>query len=330
MTLHRRTRAIAVATICLLLAGLAGCNKKKATAADEPAAKGETTDVTSDRSLQVMNYYVEFFNQVIDEAPAPLRNYFDEAGDDGLTVEDMTKWGNVICAGAGWMKLRREAAAENLAQAKKASTGEFAPLPPLADAMLASGVALVDKRDEACKYIKSGDFKADQGARAKALHGEILAARTAWHTAVDGLGAELDRIEDAQSLAEIGKHQPGTYGFLFRTATFRANELLRMARRDVTKVEGTIAPLELAITEAQALEKAKGAGVHESYAGYMKQVERLAKALPALKKSLAGAKTPAAKEKVIAEKFGDLVSIYNTMISLHNILVAAEGRGDLG
>jgi hypothetical protein len=330
MTLHRAPRTTTVATLCLLLlAGAAGCNKKKA-ADDEPAAKGETTDVTSDRSLQVMNYYVEFFNQVIADAPDPLDNYFEHAGEAGLTVDEMTKWGNVICAGAGWMKMSRERAAENLEKAKKASTGEFAPLPPLADKMLASGIALVDKRDEVCKYVKGGEFKTDQGARAKTLHTEVLAARDAWNQSVDGLGAELDRIEDAQSMAEINKQKPGTYGYFFRMTTFRANEMLRVARRDATKVEAALAPLKQVIGEAQAFEKSKGAEVNQTFAGYMKQVERLAKVIPALEKSLGAAKTTAKKEEAIGAKFEDLISIYNTMISLHNTLVAAEGRGDLG
>ncbi len=307
----------------------AGCKKKVFEKKDEPAAAGDTKDVTSDRSLQVMNYYVDFFNEVLADAPSPLENYFEYAGEAGLSTENMTKWGNVICAGAGWMKIARDGAKEKLETAKRASSGEFAKMPALADAMFAAGVALGDQREAVCKYVKGGEFKSDGGARAKELHQAVVAAHAAWNQAVGALGAELDRVQDAQSLAELKQHGQDTYGYWFRFMTIQANEFLRVARREPARLDASFAALKDAIAGARAFAAAKGGGVNQSFAGYMKQVDRLADATTRLEKSVRGAKTPAAAAKAVDKQFEDLISVYNTMISLHNTLIAAEGRGDL-
>jgi hypothetical protein len=313
----------------VLLFTAASCKKKVFKKDDEPAAAGDTKDVTSDRSLQVMNYYVDFFNEVLAAAPSPLENYFERAGDNGLSVEDMSKWGNVICAGAGWMKISRDGAKEKLDTARRASSGEFASMPALGDAMFNAGVALGDQREAVCTYVKGGQFKSDNGARAKELHQAVMAANEAWNKAVGALGAELDRVQDAQSLAELKQHPNDTYGYWFRFMTIEANEFLRIARRDPAKLDVSFAALKDATSGAKAFAAAKGAGVHESFAGYMKQVDRLAVAVGKLEKGFAGAKTPAARSQLVEKQFEDLISTYNTMISLHNVLIAAEGRGDL-
>jgi hypothetical protein len=313
----------------VLMVTAVGCKKKVFKKDDEPAAAGDTKDVTSDRSMQVMNYYVDFFNEVLAEAPAPLENYFEYAGDDGLSVDNMTKWGNVICAGAGWMKIARDGAKEKLETAKRASSGEFAKMPALGDAMFAAGVALGDQRDAMCKYVKGGEFKSDSGAKAKELHKAVVAAHETWNQAVGALGAELDRVQDAQSLAELKQHEKDTYGYWYRFMTIQANEFLRVARRDPAKLDASFGPLKEAIAGAKAFETGKGAAVNESFAGYMKQVDRLKDAVAKLEKGFGAAKTPAAKSQLVEKQFEDLISIYNTMISLHNTLIAAEGRGDL-
>jgi len=305
-----------------------GC-KKKFAKEDEPAAAGDTKDVTSDRSMQVMNYYVDFFNEVLADAPAPLENYFEYAGEDGLSTDNMSKWGNVICAGAGWMKIARDGAKEKLETAKRASSGEFAKMPALGDAMFAAGVALGDQRETLCKYVKGGEFKSDSGAKAKELHKSIVAAHESWNQAVGALGGELDRVQDAQSLAELKQHEKDTYGYWFRFMTIPANEFLRVARRDPAKLDASFAAVKDAITGAKAFATSKGAAVNESFAGYMKQVDRLSAATAKLEKAFASAKTPAAKSQAVEKQFEDLISIYNTMISLHNTLIGAEGRGDL-
>ena len=313
----------------VLLFTAAACKKKVFKKDDEPAAAGDTKDVTSDRSLQVMNYYVDFFNEVLADAPSPLENYFEHAGVDGLSMEDMSKWGNVICAGAGWMKISRDGAKEKLETAKRSSSGEFAKMPALGDAMFAAGVALGDQRESVCKYVKGGEFKGDNGARAKELHELVVAAHETWNQAVGALGAELDRVQDAQSLAELKQHPNDTYGYWFRFMTIQANEFLRVARRDPAKLDASFAVLKEAITGAKAFATAKGAGVNETFAGYMKQVDRLADATAKLEKAFRAAKTPAARTQLVEKQFEDLISIYNTMISLHNTLIGAEGRGDL-
>jgi hypothetical protein len=313
----------------VVLVTASACKKKVFKKEDEPAAAGDTKDVNSDRSMQVMNYYVDFFNEVLADAPAPLENYFEYATDDGLSVENMTKWGNVICAGAGWMKISRDGAKEKLETAKRASSGEFAKMPALGDAMFAAGVALGDQRDTMCKYVKGGEFKSDNGAKAKALHTSVTGAWETWNQAVGALGAELDRVQDAQSLAELKQHAPDTYGYWFRFMTIQANEFIRVARRDPAKLDASFAALAEAIKGAKAFEASKGAGVNESFAGYMKQVDRLSAATAKLEKAYKSAKTPAAKNQAVEKQFEDLISIYNTMVSLHNTLIGAEGRGDL-
>jgi len=280
--------------------------------------------------MQVMNLYVELFNELIRDVPSPLTNYYDHATETGLTLDDMTKWGNVICAGPGWMKMSRDGAKKQVEKATRASSGEFAKMPPLAEAMLTTGVAYAAVRDEVCAYVKSGEFKRDRGAQAKVRHTKVLAARDAWNAAVGALGGELDRVEDAQSLAELKKHEADkSYGYWFRFTTIRANEFLRVVRRDATKVEASVAPLAEAIAGARAFAATKGDKVHESFAGYMKQVDRLEQALTKLTKALKSAKTPAAKQAAVEQAFDGLIDIYNTMISLHNVLIGVEGRGDL-
>jgi hypothetical protein len=313
----------------VLVVAAAGCKKKVFKKDDEPAAAGDTRDVTSDRSLQVMNYYVDFFNEVLADAPSPLANYMERAGEHGLSVDDMSKWGNVICAGAGWMKIARDRAKEKLETAKRSSSGEFAKMPALGDAMFAAGVALGDQREVVCKYVKGGEFKSDGGAKAKELHQAVVAAHATWNQAVGALGAELDRVQDAQSVAELQEHAKDTYGYWFRFMTIQANEFLRVARREPAKLDASFAALKDAITAAKAFAASRGPGVNETFAGYMKQVDRLAGATTRLEKSVRAAKTPAAKAQAVEKQFEDLISIYNTMISLHNTLIAAEGRGGL-
>ncbi|HUQ06312.1 MAG TPA: DUF3829 domain-containing protein [Kofleriaceae bacterium] len=327
--MNRSLGRTGIALSLVVIFTAAGCKKKVFKKDDEPAAAGDTKDVTSDRSLQVMNYYVDFFNEVLADAPSPLESYFEYAKDDGLSVADMTKWGNVICAGAGWMPIARDRAKEKLETAKRSSSGEFAKMPALGDAMFAAGVALGDQREVVCKYVKGGEFKSDGGARAKELHKTVVAAHETWNQAVGALGTELDRVQDAQSVAELKQHGQDTYGYWFRFMTIQANELLRVARRDPTKLDASFAALKDAITAAKTFAAAKGTGINETFAGYMKQVDRLSDATTKLEKNVRAAKTPTAKAQAVEKQFEDLISIYNTMISLHNTLIAAEGRGDL-
>ncbi len=317
--------------LLLILTTIACKPKKKDPAADDPpAAEGSTDDLTSDRSMQVMNEYVALFNGVLADVPTTLDNYWDQAGDKPLTVDAMTKWGNVICAGAGWMKMNRDQTKEQVDKVKRMSSGEFAKMPALAEAMFTASVALVDQRDAMCTYVKGGEFKADKGAKAEAIHGDIIKARDAWNASVDALAAELDRVQDAQATAELKAHEADKgYGYWFRFLTIRANELIRVARRDSAKAEAAIPPLEEAIAGFDAFAKSKGAGLHETFAGYGKQVERLAGVIAKLKPALAKAKTPADKDAAFGEAFEGLVDAYNTMISLHNVLIEAEGRGEL-
>jgi hypothetical protein len=202
-------------------------------------------------------------------------------------------------------------------------------MPALGDAMYAAGVALGDQREAVCKYVKGGEFKSDGGAKAKELHQAVLAALEGWKQAVGALGTELDRVQDAQSLAELAQHGKDTYGYWYRFMTIQANQFLRVARRDPDKLDASFTALEDAIAGARAFAAGKGAGVNETFAGYMKQVDRLADATTKLEKNVRAAKTPAAKGQAVDKQFEDLISIYNTMISLHNTLVGAEGRGDL-
>lgn len=313
--MHMLTRGLIVGVV---LVTLLGCKKKDKAADDEPAAEGSTSDLTSDRSMQVMNAYVDFFNEVLDSAPDTLDNYWKRAGDKPLTVDTMTKWGNVICAGAGWMKMQREQSKDQVDKVKRLSSGEFEKMPPLAEAMYTSAVAYVDQRDAMCAYVKGGKFKDDQGAGAAAIHDGIVKARDAWNTSVDALAAELDRVQDAQAAAELAKFEGDKgYGYWFRFVTIRANEYLRLARRDPAAADANLPALQEAVTGFHAFLEGKGATVNETFAGYGKQVDRFAAAAEKL------------KGKPSDDGFDALVDAYNTMISLHNTLIAAEGRGDL-
>jgi hypothetical protein len=325
-----RLRTVWIPLLLAVALAAPGCKKKDMPTRDEPAAEGETTDVTSDRSMQVMNFYVDFFNELLRDVPSGLRNYWSRTKDDGLDVDTMTKWGNVVCAGTGWMKMKREGAKKQLDKATKSSSGEFANMPPLAQAMYAAGVAYADQRDAVCGYVKGGEFKNDKGAKAKTLHTAVVAAREEWNKAVGALAAELDRIQDAQALAELAKYEADkSYGYWFRITTMRANEWLRIVRRDASKIEANTAALEETIAGVQEFNKAKGDAAHKSFQSYVKQVDRLAKDVAKLKKALASAKKPADKELVVDKQFDSLVSIYNTMISLHNTMIGVEGRGEL-
>ncbi|MBK9035843.1 MAG: DUF3829 domain-containing protein [Myxococcales bacterium] len=323
-----RHRIITAVIVAAALAG--GCKKPNPAAKDQPEAEGSTKDLASDRSMQVMNYYVEYFNDMIGELPSLTRNYWDRAGDAGLDVETMTKWGNVICAGTGWMKMKRDKAKERVAQVERQSSGEFAKMPPLAKAMFETAVAYADQRDAMCAYVKGGGFKADSGAKAKAIHDDLGKARDTFDASVEALATELERIEDAQSNAELAKHEAAkSYGYWFRFATIRANEFLRLARRDAVKGEAVLPQLEEAMTGFAAFTTAQGAKAHASFVGFGKQVERMQKAIAKLKPALAKAKTPAAKDAAIAAAMDDLLSIYNTMVSLHNTLIGLESTGQL-
>lgn len=323
-------QTIATTCISLILGAALAAGCKKPEPKEDPAAEGSTDDVNSDRSKQVMNYYVDFFNTVIRDAPAPLKSYWRRADKEkGLSVEDMTKWANVVC-GPPWMKMKQDQAKKKLEQARKASSGEFATLPPKGEAMLAAGVALNEKRDAMCEYVKGGGFKKDSGAGAAEHHKEIIAAQKSWHEAVGALAGELDRIEDAQVLAEIKKHEAAKgQSYWYRHASFESNQLLRVARRDPARLGEAIGAAKQAIADTQAYAKANAGKLHKSFEGYMKQVDRMAAALDKLEKGLAKAKTDADKVEVVDKQFKDLVGIYNTMVSLYNTLIQAESRGEL-
>jgi hypothetical protein len=326
---HRRSRLLVVVLAVAVAVVATGCKGMKPKPKEDPKAEGSTTDMTSGRSMQVMNYYVDFFNELIDEIPDLTRGYWERAGDAGLDVDTMTKWGNVVCAGAGWMKMKREEAKQQVGQLEKQSSGEFAKMPPLAKAMYDAAIVYAEKRDAMCAYVKGGEFKADAGAKAKTLHADLVTASAAWGTAVDGLAAELERVEDAQSNAELAKHEATkSYGYWFRLATIRCNEFLRVARRDAAKAEAGLPRLEEALAGFVGFAKDK-ANAHGSFVGFGKQVDRMQQAIAKLKPALAKASTPAAKGAAIEAAMENLLSIYNTMVSLHNTLVGAEGNGQL-
>ncbi len=319
------------ASLLAAAAGAAACKKPTAKAKnDPPAAAGSTTDLGSDRSMQVMNAYVEYFNDVIDVVPRMSRGYWDKAGEAGLTVDVMTRSGNLVCAGAGWMKLQRDKAGDRVAALERQSSGEFARMPALARAMLDASLAYATVRDAMCGYVKGGGYKADAGARAKELHAEMTKAAASWDGAVDALASELERIEDTQSQAELARHEADKgYGYWFRLATIRSNEALRLLRRDAVRGEAGLAALTEALAGFTSFVGSKGDKLPGSFAGFATQVERLQKALGKLGPALAAARTPVAKRGVVEDASKDLMSIYNTMVGLHNTLVSQEGNGQL-
>ena len=307
--------------LALTVAASAGCKKPK-TVKDEPTAAGSTTDLSSDRSMQVMNYYVEFFNDMIDDVPDLTSNYWDRAGEAGLDAETMGKWGNVICAGAGWMKMKRDEAKERVAQVERQSSGEFAKMPPMAKAVYDTAIAHAEKRDAMCAYVKGGGWKTDSAAAAKTHHAELVKTKEAFNAAIDTLGNELERVEDAQSNAELKKHEAKqSYGYWYRFATIRTNQWLRTARRDGAKAEAALPALKEALAAFTGF-ASKATGAHASFTSFAKQVDRMTAAVAKLEPALAKAKTPAEKSKVVDAAMEDLISIYNTMVSLHNTLTS--------
>ncbi len=307
---HRTSHDLTLALLCV--AGVVSC-------------KGSTSDVKSEKSMEVMGTWATFFNETIGGVPDLLDSHFKKMPHgEALTVEFLTKNANFACMGMGWMDMDKNSAKKALDGAKKASTGKFADLPALGDAMWAAATKVDTTRSEFCNNIKAEDFKDDAAAKANELHKQLAAAGEEWRVSSAAMADALDKFENEQVLAQIEKHAKSKdYSYWFRYFNYKAKQALTRIQREPLTASAVVTALEVdhkALTEfANGKDKLNGA--FESYVDvtntYMQNAKKIRRAADE-------AKDDAAKTKIVEKMSDSLVSPYNSLVSMHNSLSQME------
>ncbi len=294
------------------------------------ACKGDTNDVKSEASMQVMSLYAQFYNETIDDVPDLIEDHFENLPSNGepITVAMLSKMNKVmsICSGRGWFEMDRKEAEEALQAAKEASSGKFKDLPPLADAMWEAANKINSTRKEMCIYLKAEDFKDDDAAKANTFNKQMIAAAEDWQTSSAALADALGAFEDEQTLAQIKKYEKDkSYSYWFRHINYMAKQVIRGGEKGPDALIKAITEIESEHATFKTFVAAQ-AKLPPAFDGYVSSTERFMAEAKKTRRDLAEAKDDEKKAKIINNKMDSIIGAYNGLVSMHNSLSQLEAN----
>ncbi len=291
--------------------------------------KGNTNDVKSEASMQVMSLYAEFYNETIDDICDLIEDHFKNlpSNDEPITVAMLGAPGVwTVCSGVGWRDMDRNEANEALQAAKEGSSGKFKDLPPLADAMWEAANKINSTRKEFCVYFKAEDYKDDDAAKANAFNKQMIAAAGDWQTSSAALSDALGAFEDEQTLAQIKKYEKDkSYSYWFRHFNYMAKQVIRGGEQGPDALVKAITEIEAEHATFKTFVAAQ-AKLAPAFDAYVDSTERFMAEAKKARRDLGEAKDDEKKAKIINNKMDSIIGAYNSLVGMHNTLSELEAN----
>jgi len=313
----------------LLVGSLAGCEKlKELKESAEKAVEQVTNQVKqeTDPVQQMLSAYAKGYNEVLNSFQDIVDNYSRAIP---LDKEPSAELGRINFFGSGNYDMALKTIKEAFDAAADAGPEKYKHLHPLANELYGSCQELARIYGDARAYYDAEDFKDDDFARGKEIHGKMRLAQERFDKALRQMEAALSVEEDKQMEAELADFDDKTtYGYQFRQAHFKAKQTLRIIdsyESDIDAIEKAIDDFVAAYEELKAFADGK-ADLHVTFKAYVDQVEGFVGAIKRFRRELKAEERDPDK---LRQEHDAIVSAYNTIISLRNALAELEGYGQL-
>lgn len=296
------------------LAVLSGCKKDNST--------------TGEPAQQSMGLYAKGFNTLIKDPKEMIKEYFGAIPQDGPDPKSKPRLFPRQNFAARGIKEAREA----FDQAKAAAPPSMAKLGTAADAAIKAIGDVEQIFTEAQKYYEAENYKDDQFAKGKDLHGKMVAAAKAFNTAVGELESGLSAIEDEQARTELAKYEGAKdYSYWFRFYNIEAKKFLSAVEaaespEQLAKLDAAFQPLSAASDGLGKFVTGKADKLNASFRAYNSQATSFHNSATKLMRL---AKDPNRDDKALGREMDMLVSSYNNLISTGNSLYDLEAANAL-
>jgi len=273
--------------------------------------------VTGSDAKTAMGLYAKGFNALLADPKRMLSSYFSSVPPDGAPDP---KGQPPHFMGGGFVDNKIKEAREAFAAAKEARPESLAQL----DAPAQAAIAAIDKAAAAFaqveKYYQAETFKDDKGAKAKELHGQLVAADKAFGEAMRQLGDGLSKIEDEQAADELAKYADDKdYSYYFRWYTQQAKKFLNVVEAgDKTKLPDAAKAQAAATGELQKFVAGKGTKLNSTFKSFADYAD-----------SFQAEATKLVRDGDMDKGYDPVVSAYNQIITMGNSLYQVEGVGAL-
>ncbi len=322
-------RALLVVIGVALVIGVCGCEKiKELKQAAEQAAEQVVKQVKDevDPSRQMLSAYAKGYNEVLNSFQDLVDNY---ARAIPLDKEPSAELGNVHFFGSGNYDMSLKTIKEAFDAASDKAPEKYKHLKPLADELYGACKDLADHYGRARAYYQAEDFKDDEYAAGKEIHGKMRTAVERFDAALRQMEAALSVEEDKLMEEELAEYKDQkSYAYQFRFVHFKAKRTLGL----IDSRESTAESIDQAVEEfVKVYDELKAfadgqASPNAAFKSYVDQVERFVSALKRFRREVQAEEADPDK---LRQEHDAIVSSYNTLISLRNSLSQLEAAGQL-
>jgi len=311
--------------VCLLVAGalaLSGCDKLK-----------ELTEQVTEQVKQVaggnaeqatLGTYAKGYNALIGEIPGVIESYqrtipFDQEPSGEISSLHLSKTVFVDNALRDAKKAFEEAGAS--------APDEFKKFKPMADELLAACNEVVSVHSEAEKYYEAEDYKDDDYAKGKELHGKMRAAAEKYYKAIEVMDAALSEEEDKVAVKELEQYaKDKSYSYFMRYSLFEAKKLFKVIDYPGDKKEAVGAAVDAYLKVFNEFKTFADAqtNLNQAFASYVEQGESFVAAGKRFRREWDAEQPDPGK---LNRERDSILSSYNTMVSVQNSLLDLEANG---
>jgi metal-sulfur cluster biosynthetic enzyme len=322
-------RLVGCAIAIMMTLSLAGCDKlKELQQTAENAVQQVARQVESevDPTEQMMSAYAKGYNEVLNSFQDIVDNY---ARAIPLDVEPSAELGRVTFFGSSNFEMALKTIKDAFESAASKAPDKYRHLQPLAGELTASCQELATLYGDARGYYQAEDFKDDDYARGKELHGKMRLAAERFDKALRQMEAALSVEEDKLMQEELAEYtDQGTYAYQYRYAHFKAKQVLRV----IDSPTSDVAAIDLAVDEFLGVFEqlrtfcGSKADLQATFKAYVDQVENFVGALKRFRREV---QADAPNPDKLRQEHDAIVSAYNAIISLRNALSQLEAHGQL-
>ena len=313
----------------VLVGSLAGCEKlKELKESAEKAVEQVTNQVKqeTDPMQQMLSAYAKGYNEVLNTFQDIVENYSRVIP---LDKEPSAELGRINFFGSGNYDMSLKTIKEAFDAAASEGPDTHKHLSPLAMELYGSCQELAAIYGDARAYYDAEDYKDDDYARGREIHGKMRLAEVRFDKALRQMEAALSVEEDKQMELELAAYEDKTsYGYQFRYTHFKAKQALR----SIDSPDSDFAAIDKAVNDFIAVNKELKAfsdgkaDLHVTFKAYADQVDGFVGALKRFRRELQAEEADPDK---LRQEHDAIISAYNTIISLRNALAELEGYGQL-
>lgn len=282
---------------------------------------------TGEPAREAMGLYAKGFNALIADPKQMVTEYFDKLP-DGPQPDSKPRLFPRQNFGTSKISEARDA----FVAAKKAAPASLANLAAPADEALVAIDKIAVTFTAAQKYYDAENYKDDNFAKGKELHGQMVEASKQFQGALNKLEDGLSVIEDQQATDELKKYAGDRgYSYWFRAYNMEAKKFLTAVERadapeQRAALASAFAPMQKADEELAKFVEAKGTKLNASFKAYVGAAGRYNASAVKLLRLVKEAKPD---EAAVGRELDALVSSYNSLISMANSLYQLEAADAL-